>query len=168
VQRGDHAAFDALAKRHMRRGFSIAYRILGQREDAEDLVQDALLAALEAIDGFQPGKAFGPWFYRIVVNRAYNARKARARRSTEKIPEAAAASWPSPELNAERAELRRRLATAMESLSERQRLIVQLFELEGFTGAEIAEILQIRPGTVRWDLHRARRILRDSLGEEHG
>jgi RNA polymerase sigma-70 factor (ECF subfamily) len=166
VQGGDLAAFDALVQRHMRRGFSIAFRILGQREDAEDLVQDALLAALQAIDGFQPRKPFGPWFNRIVVNRAYNARKTRARRATEEIPEETAASSPSPERSAERADLRRRLATAMASLSERQQLIVRLFELEGFTGAEIAEILQIRPGTVRWDLHRARRISRDSLGEE--
>lgn len=150
----------------MRRGFSIAFRILGQREDAEDLVQDALLAALEAIDGFEPGRPFGPWFNRIVANRAYNARKARARRATEEIPRAAASPAPSPELSAERADLRRRLARGMEALSDRQRLIVRLFELEGFTGAEIAEILEIRPGTVRWDLHRARRILRDALREE--
>ena len=163
VQNGDLGAFDALVRRYMRRGFSIAFRILGQREDAEDLVQEAFLAAFQAIDGFRPGRPFGPWFHRIVVNRAYNARKARALRDTEEIPEFAAASSPSPGLSAERADLRRRLAEAMASLTERQRTIVQLFELEGFSGAEIAEMLEIPPGTVRWDLHRARKILRACL-----
>lgn len=163
IRNGDLGAFDVLVRRYMRRAFSVAYRILGQREDAEDLVQEAFLAALEGIDGFQRGRPFGPWLYRIVVNRGYNARKARALREAEAIPEGTAASSPSPEVGAERAELRRRLAKAMASLSERQRLIVQLFELEGFSGAEIAEILQVRPGTVRWDLHRARATLRACL-----
>ncbi len=163
VQNGDLGAFDALVRRYMRRGFSVAFRILGQREDAEDLVQDAFLAALQGIDGFQPGRPFGPWFYRIVVNRAYNARKARGRRDAEEIPEAFEASSPSPELDAERADLRRRLAEAMASLTERQRTIVQLFELEGFSGAEIAEVLEVAAGTVRWDLHRARKTLRECL-----
>jgi RNA polymerase sigma-70 factor (ECF subfamily) len=163
VRNGDPGAFDLLVRRYMRRGFSIAYRILGQREDAEDLVQDAFLAALEGIDTFEPGRPFGPWFYRIVVNRGFNARRARALRETEAIPEATAASSPSPEQSAERAELRRRLTEAMASLPERERLVVQLFELEGFTSAEIAGILQIPAGTVRWNLHRARKILRASL-----
>ena len=171
VQNGDLGAFDLLVRRYMRRGFSIAYRILGQREDAEDLVQEAFLAALQGIDGFQPGRPFGPWFYRIVVNRGYNAQKARALREVEAIPEDTASPSPSPETGAERAELRHRLAEAMASLSERQRIIVRLFELEGFSGAEIAEMLQIPPGTVRWDLHRARKALRAGLAplaEEDG
>jgi RNA polymerase sigma-70 factor (ECF subfamily) len=163
VRDGDLGAFDALVRRYMRRGFSIAFRILGQREDAEDLVQEAFMAALEAIDGFRPGRPFGPWFHRIVVNRAYNARKTRAIRDTEEIPDAAAATSPSPEEEAERADLRRRLSEAMASLTERQRTIVQLFELEGFSGDEIAGILEVAPGTVRWDLHRARKALRACL-----
>jgi RNA polymerase sigma-70 factor (ECF subfamily) len=163
VQNGDLGAFDGLVRRHMRRGFSIAYRMLGQREDAEDLVQDAFLAALQGIQTFQPGRPFGPWFYRIVVNRGNNARRARALRETETIPEAASARLPSPEQSAERADLRRRLAKAMASLPERERIVVLLFELEGFTSAEIAEILQVPAGTVRWSLHRARKILRASL-----
>lgn len=162
MQGGDLGAFDVLVRRYVRRGFSIAFRILGQREDAEDLVQEAFLAALQAIDAFRPGRPFGPWFHRIVVNRAHNARKARAVRDTEKIPEATASS-SSPEQDAERADVRRRLSQAMESLTERQRMIVQLFELEGFSGAEIGEILEIPPGTVRWDLHRARKTLRECL-----
>jgi RNA polymerase sigma-70 factor, ECF subfamily len=163
VQNGELGAFDVLVRRHMQRGFSIAYRILGQREDAEDLVQDAFVAALQGIDTFQPGRPFGPWFYRIVVNRSYNALRARDLRETEDLSDNTIDSAPSPEESVTRADVRRRLTEAMASLPERQRLAVQLFELEGFTSAEIAEILQMPPGTVRWNLHRARKILRASL-----
>jgi RNA polymerase sigma-70 factor (ECF subfamily) len=163
VRRGDAAAFDLLVARHMRRAFSIAYRVLGHREDAEDVVQDAFLAVLEKIDTFEAGREFAPWFHRIVANRALTIRKARALRQTDPIPEEAASAAVSPARAAERAQLRDRLREALDALPERQRLIVQLFELEGFTGAEIGEMLEISAGTVRWHLHEARRALRDAL-----
>ena len=92
VRHGDPAAFDALAARYMRRAFAVAYRLLGNREDAEDLVQEAFMAVLRKIDGFERGRGFAPWFFRILVNRGLNARKARALRTTDEIPDAAAAS----------------------------------------------------------------------------
>ena len=91
------AAYDQLVQRHMRSAFSIAYRLLGQREDAEDLVQDAFMVALEKIDTFREGHRFAPWFFRILVNRGLNARKSRALRTTHDIPDAAAARGASPE-----------------------------------------------------------------------
>lgn len=163
VRRGDAGAFDALVGRHMRRAFGVAYRLLEHREDAEDLVQEAFLAALERIDTFQPGRAFAPWFFRILVNRGLNARKARSLRATEEIPDTAAGGGASPEREAERAELRDGLRAAMAGLPDRQRTVVQLFELEGFTSPEIAGILEISEGTVRWHLHEARRALRQAL-----
>ncbi|HEY0036159.1 MAG TPA: sigma-70 family RNA polymerase sigma factor [Longimicrobium sp.] len=163
VRRGDGRAFDALVTRYMRRAFSVAYRVLGQREDAEDLVQDTFLVVLQRIDTFQPGRAFAPWFFRILVNRGLNARKARALRAVDEIPETASSSGPSPEREAERAELRDRLRAALAELPERQRLVVELFELEGFAGPEIAEIMEISDGTVRWHLHEARKALRRTL-----
>jgi RNA polymerase sigma-70 factor, ECF subfamily len=163
VRRGDGLAFDTLVTRYMRRAFSVAYRLLGHQEDAEDLVQEAFIAALQRIDTFEAGRPFGPWFFRILVNRGLNARKSRALRTTEEIPEAAASSFPSPEREAERSELRERLRQAMTTLPERQRVIVELFELEGFGGVEIAQILEISDGTVRWHLHEARKALREAL-----
>ena len=147
----------------MRRAFSIAYRLLGHREDAEDLVQDAFLCALERIDTFHSGRSFGPWLARIVVNRGLNTRKARALRQTEAIPDDAPASSMLPDRAAEQAELRARCRAALHALPEQQRIITGLFELEGFTGAEIAEILEIPAGTVRWQLHEARKALRGAL-----
>lgn len=163
VRRGDARAFDDLVARHMRRAFGVAYRLMGQREDAEDLVQDAFLAALERIDTFRPGRSFSPWFYRILVNRGLNARRARSLRTTVPIPESAAARSPSPDRMAEQGELREELRAALASLPERQRVVVELFELEGFSGPEIAGILEISEGTVRWHLHEARRALRRAL-----
>ncbi|HET9982825.1 MAG TPA: sigma-70 family RNA polymerase sigma factor [Longimicrobiales bacterium] len=163
VRGGDVAAFGELVRTHARKAYAIAYRVLGHREDSEDLVQDAFLAALEKIGTFQAGRAFGPWLYRIVVNRALNARKSRAVRATEPIPDGVVSPVPSPERAAELAEVRDRLRGAMATLPERQRVAVQLFELEGFSGAEVAEILELPEGTVRWHLHRARRTLRAAL-----
>jgi RNA polymerase sigma-70 factor (ECF subfamily) len=163
VRRGEAAAFDSLVSRYMRRAFAVSYRLLGNREDAEDLVQETFLAVLQKIDTFQRGRAFSPWFFRVLVNRGLNARKSRALRTTEGLPEDAASAGASPERAAERAELRGRLRAAMDGLPERQRVIVELFELEGFAGAEIAEILEISDGTVRWHLHEARKTLRQAL-----
>src|SRR5690606_8916242 len=72
VQAGEAAAFDLLVGRHMQRAFGVAYRLLGQREDAEDLVQEAFIAALQKIDTFDGRREFAPWFYRILVNRCLN------------------------------------------------------------------------------------------------
>ena len=163
VRRGDPAAFDALVGRYMRRAFAVAYRLLGNREDAEDLVQDAFVAVLQKIDTFERGRGFSPWFFRILVNRGLNARKARALRTTDEIPAAVAAAGFSPERQAEQTELRDRLRGALATLPERQRVIVELFELEGFGSTEIAEILEIADGTVRWHLHEARKALRQAL-----
>lgn len=163
VRAGEVACYDHLVTRHMRRAFSVAYRVLGQREDAEDLVQDAFLTALEKIDSFQVGRRFAPWFFRILVNRGLNARKARTLRQTEALPTELSGPGASPLHQAEVAELRERLEVAMASLPERQKAIVRLFELEGFSSPEIAEILEVSDGTVRWHLHQARQALRETL-----
>lgn len=163
VRRGDPGAFDSLVSQYMRRAFAVAYRLLGNREDAEDLVQETFMAVLRKIDSFERGRAFSPWFFRILVNRGLNARKSRALRTGDELPEHAADGGASPERAAEQAELRARLRTALNGLPERQRVIVELFELEGFSGPEIAEILEISDGTVRWHLHEARRTLRQVL-----
>ena len=163
VRAGDAAAFETLVGRYMRRAFAVAYRLMGQKEDAEDLVQEAFMAVLQRIGTFEAGRPFAPWFFRILVNRGLNARKARSLRAVDQIPDGTAAHGPTPEREAERTELRERLRRAMDALPERQRVIVELFELEGFAGPEIAEILEISDGTVRWHLHEARKTLKKAL-----
>lgn len=164
VQDGDTAAFDMIVRRYMRSAFAVAYRVLGHREDAEDVVQEAFLAALANIRSFDTSRRFGPWLHRIVVTRGLNFRKARSRRTADVLRDADVASAaPGPAAAADHAGLQAAVVAALQRLPERQRMVVQLFELDGFSGAEIATMLGISPGTVRWYLHEARQALRGML-----
>jgi len=164
VQAGDAEAFDLIVRRYMRTAYAVAFRVLGHREDAEDVVQEAFLAALANIRTFDTSRRFGPWLYRIVVTRGLNFRKGRSRRAAEPREDAGVASADAgPAAAAEQAGLKETVATALGQLPERQRMVVQLFELDGFSGAEIAAMLGVSPGTVRWYLHEARQALRRML-----
>ena len=163
VQNGDHPAFSELVQRYMRRAFSVAYRLLRQREDAEDLVQETFVNVHQKIHTFDTSRPFGPWFFRILVNRGINARKSRKIRSTEPVPSDARAAGASPAETLERREISEAFGKAFESLTEKQQMIVRLFDLEGFSSAEIGEILDLSDGTVRWHLHQARISLREAL-----
>jgi RNA polymerase sigma-70 factor (ECF subfamily) len=162
VRAGDARAFDALVHAYMRQAFQLAYRVVGHREDAEDLIQEAFLAAYQYLDSYDVERPFGPWLMRIVLNRGANLRRSRARRETE--PEVDAVS-PAPSAldESERAEARVILTRALATLSERQRMIVTLFDVDGMTSTEIGEMLDLSPGTVRWHLHEARQTLRVAL-----
>jgi RNA polymerase sigma-70 factor (ECF subfamily) len=160
---GDSSAFDALVRFYMEQAFRVAYRVVGHREDAEDLVQEAFLAAYQYLDSFEIGRPFGPWLMRIVLNRGANLRRSRARRSTEPETEAVSDA-PSALDESERRDTGRILQHALATLSERQRLIVTMFDVDGLTSAEIGEMMELAPGTVRWHLHEARRQLRGVLG----
>jgi RNA polymerase sigma-70 factor (ECF subfamily) len=162
VRAGDQAAFGGLVKEYMRSAYLTAYRVLGHREDAEDLVQECFLAAYQYLDSFDVERPFGPWLTRIVVNRGANFRRSRARRTME--PETDVASdAPSALEESGRTEMRDVLTRALAGLNERQRQIVTLFDVDGLTSTEIGEMLELAPGTVRWHLHEARRILRGAL-----
>jgi RNA polymerase sigma-70 factor, ECF subfamily len=160
---GDAGAFDALVRTYMEQAYRVAYRVVGHREDAEDLVQEAFLAAYQYLDSFEVGRPFGPWLMRIVLNRGANLRRSRARRSTEPETEGVSDA-PSALEETERQDLGRVLHDALGTLSERQRMIVTMFDVDGLTSAEIGEMLELAPGTVRWHLHEARRQLRGVLG----
>ncbi|MDB4912427.1 MAG: polymerase sigma factor, sigma-70 family [Gemmatimonadetes bacterium] len=162
VRSGDERAFNELVQVYMRQAFQLAYRVVGHREDAEDLVQESFLAAYQYLDSFDATRPFGPWLMRIVLNRGANLRRSRARRETE--PETDAVS-PAPSAldESERTEAREMLTRALAKLSERQRMIVTLFDVDGMTSTEIGDMLELSAGTVRWHLHEARRTLRGAL-----
>jgi RNA polymerase sigma-70 factor, ECF subfamily len=162
VRAGDVSAFDALVAAYMRPAFQVAYRVVGHREDAEDLLQESFLAAYQYLDSFDVERPFGPWLNRIVLNRGANLRRSRTRRQTE--PEVDAVSpTPSALEQSTRTEARELLTRALATLSERQRVIVTLCDVDGLTSTEIGERLDLAPGTVRWHLHEARRVLRGVL-----
>lgn len=166
VRAGDVAAFSTLVHRHMRSAFGIAYHVLQHREDAEDAVQQAFMAALARLDTFDASRPFGPWISRVVLNHARSARRARTRlvrRWVEPVEAIEAAPSGAPDRAAERQEIRERVREALGLLPERQRLAVQLIDIEGYTPADVAALLELSPVTVRWHLMAARRKLRRLL-----
>ena len=170
VREGDAQAFGELVRRYQRRAFAIAYRLLRHIQDAEDLVQESFITALDRLDSFDVRRPFGPWFFRIVVNRGRNAIAARRVRETDALDDEVVSGGASPDRLVEQRELGDRLGLALDELSDRQRLVVQLHEIEGFTTAEVAGMLEIAEPTVRWTLHAARKRLRVELAgwkEQH-
>lgn len=166
VRRGDLEAYGELVHRHMRRAFSIAYGILRNRQDAEDVVQEAFIRTLESIDRIEPGRPFHPWFNRIVANRAISYGRSRVIREGDVIPTTLRSTEPPPDRAVEHRELRERLTEAVDALPEVQRTVVVLSDVEDMSSAEISEMLEMPAGTVRYHLHLARRTLRERLGED--
>lgn len=163
ARRGDPAAFDALVRRHLPGALVAAERLLGERSDAEDLVQDAFLRALDRLPLLDPNRPFGPWFFTLLRNLGINQLRARKVRYTEPEQFDAASPDALPDEEMIRAEVRERFDAALAALTPRQREIVMLFEVEGWKGAEIAEHLGLTPENVRWHLHQAKKSLRASL-----
>jgi RNA polymerase sigma-70 factor, ECF subfamily len=163
VREGDPDAFDTLVRRHLPAAVRLATRLLGDEDEAEDVVQESFLAVLERVDSFDVTRPFAPWFYRIVANRCSNVRRGRSRRPTEGLSRTLVSERASPDREAQRGRLRSRLRAGLDQLPDRQREILMLYDVEGFAGPEIAEMLEISPGTVRWHLHQARAAMRAIL-----
>jgi RNA polymerase sigma-70 factor (ECF subfamily) len=162
AQRGSREAFAELVRAYQRRAYAVARAIVLDHHDAEDAVQDGFLHAYRALARFRPGEPFGAWLHRIVANAALDLQRRRKVRSTGVLPETVALPFRDP---AEADELRRRLSAALEQLSERQRAVIVLHDVEGFRHAEIGEMLGIPEGTARSDLHHARAALRRLLSD---
>jgi RNA polymerase sigma-70 factor (ECF subfamily) len=132
-------------------------------DDADDLVQDAFLRALQRIATFDPSRSFEPWFTRLLVNLGRDQHRKQTVRRTESHDPEAIPGGTRPDREAERSELRSSLREALASLPDRQRLIVTLFEIDGRSTEEIAGMLNVSQVTIRWHLHQARRTLREVL-----
>jgi RNA polymerase sigma-70 factor, ECF subfamily len=166
VRRGDRWAADRLLGRYLRACRAVALAVTGSAADADDVCQDAFVAAMERIDDCREPDRFGGWLLQIVRNRSRNHLRQRQLRQAEPLDEAAAFGGPSPASTLERNELRRRIEAALAQLTEAQREVVLLHDLEGWKHAEIGERLELPVGTVRSHLHYARRRLRQILTRE--
>jgi RNA polymerase sigma-70 factor, ECF subfamily len=160
AQRGSLEAFAALVRLHQRRAYGVARAVVVTHEDAEDAVQDGFLHAFRALDRFRPDQPFGAWLYRIISNAALDIVRRRKVRDAEPISDAVALPFRDP---AEADELRNRLADALKVLTDRQRSVLVLHDVEGFTHGEIGAMLGIPEGTARSDLHHARAAMRRVL-----
>jgi len=174
VQAGEVAAFDALILKYRERVYGVVYNMTSNREDAADLTQDALIKAFQSINRFQAQSSFFTWLYRIAVNSTLtHLRKARLRTffSFEKITDedktAQLVNQLTDKKGADRdlfiRELQEKLNEAMMKLSIKHRTVVTLFEIEGLSHEEIAEITECSVGTVRSRLHYAKQLLQAEL-----
>jgi len=170
-QKGDDAAFEELMTRHERRVYRLLYRMMGNKEDAEDLTQETFLSLHRYGHRFRAEARFSTFVYRVAANAALNRRRSlgRGRARVEKLKhrQAAGDDLPSsprdPEDSASGAELTGHVRVALDQLSPSLRLPVVLYDIEGLAYGEIAKVLGIAEGTVKSRIHRARRALRDHL-----
>lgn len=169
VKRGEAGSYDYLVSKYMRRVVSIAWGIVRNAHDAEDLAQEAFVKAFQTIGRFKTGEPFGPWIYRIVTNLALDLMKHRQRFRHEEISDAhPAARADLADLPAASNELARRIDAAIESLPEMQRIVARLYLVEHFEHAEIAMMTGLSEGTVRSHLSLARAKLRERLADLYG
>ncbi|HEX6576333.1 MAG TPA: sigma-70 family RNA polymerase sigma factor [Gemmatimonadaceae bacterium] len=162
---GDQDAFAGLVRLHQRRAYLVARAIVTVHEDAEDAVQDGFIRAWQSMDRFDTSQSFGAWVNRIVANAALDITRRRKVRTTEELSDALRSPFRDPALDAE---LGTRLRQALAKLPDRARSVIVLHDIEGFTHAEIGEMLGIPGGTARSDLHHARQKLREMLKDLRG
>jgi RNA polymerase sigma-70 factor (ECF subfamily) len=172
AQAGDAEAFGQLVERHMRRAYFAALSLVGRREDALDLSQEAFARAYRARRTIDPDRPFYAWLYQILRRLCFNFlrdRRTQAGRlqaaGSWMADEAADRAAPDPARAFEREEIRRRVAAAIEQLPARDREVLALREFEGLAYKQIAELVGIPIGTVMSRLYAARRRLAEELEE---
>src|SRR6059058_5495171 len=150
AQAGSASDFEALFRAHWPLAYRAAYLVVHDQAAAEDIAQEAFLAAIRALDRFDRRRPFGPWLHRIVVNRAIDwarARKLRRELSAEAAPDPAAPARAD-------AEHAGRLASGLTELSPEHRAVIVLRYLLEYTPGEIAQLLDLPRGTVNSRLRR--------------
>ena len=166
VRYGDRRAAGELAERYLRSCRAVALSIVGSIDAAEDIAQDAFVYAIDRIDDCRKPDCFGSWLLQIVRNRSRNhIRDAKADTHVELDEHTLRSNSALPDRAAELTALRAQLLGALALLPEDRREVVLLHDLEGWTHREIAERMELPPGTVRSHLHHARRVMRDALRE---
>jgi len=160
AQRGSKEALAGLYSAHWRRAHRAAYLVVHDAAAAEDIAQDAFLAAVDALDRFDRRRPFAPWLHRIVVNRAIDWARREALRRTVDDPE----SQPEPQTPPEA--VGGELMETLAQLPPEQRAVVALRYLLEYTPGEIARMLELPRGTVNSRLRRGLDRLRDQVEVE--
>lgn len=173
--RGETAAFGELVRRYQDRLYNTVYRLVGNVEDANDIVQEAFLNAYQALNSFKGDALFFTWLYRIAFNAAVSFKRkqrillrletGRGDGGNEPV-DPSDASRPGHAL--ERAEQDRRVQDALNRLSAEHRAVLVMKEIDGLKYEDMAEVLRVPIGTIRSRLHRARLELRELLERDEG
>lgn len=171
VKTGDERAYARLVDRHKVRAMSLAFRLVGSREEAEELVQDAFVRAFRNLEQFRGDASFGTWFYRILYN-VCMTKVTRRRKAMDSIEDAdlpladhlADTETPGVLENMEQEELNRLIATEVDRLPSKLKSVVLLFYIQEMSYPEISAVTGLPIGTVKTYLHRGRNLLRKAVG----
>ena len=175
----DEQAFNEIVRRHGDQVFSLVYRRIGSRPEAEDIAQEVFVTVFKTIDGFRGESKFSTWLLRIAANQCKNRIKYLARRPAgasafEDAAETASESAPSlpppaqghidaPDVLMEAAEMESLTQAAIAALDEEHRLLIVLRDVEELSYQEIGEITGLAEGTIKSRLHRARMSIKEHL-----
>jgi RNA polymerase sigma-70 factor, ECF subfamily len=154
-KRGELQAFERLYKLHAARMKSLAFHLLGSRDDAEDAVQETFLKVYRAVGSFESNSTVSTWMLRILINCCYDILRKRQRLAEKPMLK---------EVSAEsKVTLKVALERALLSLNEQHRLVFLMFEVEGLRHSEISSVLEVPEGTSRAWLFEAKRALKQLL-----
>jgi RNA polymerase sigma-70 factor, ECF subfamily len=163
AQAGDVDAFEILYSEHSPRIYALCLRLMaGDTSDATELLQDVFIKAWRRLDTFRGDSAFASWLHRLTVNTMLENTRSEGRRTARVLP-MEDTSRLAGAARASGIELKMDMESAIASLPKGARLAFVLHDVEGYQHQEIAEQLSVTVGTVKAQLHRARRLLRERL-----
>jgi RNA polymerase sigma-70 factor (ECF subfamily) len=171
IKSGQEVAFNDLIDRYKRQVVAIAFRMVGDYDEAEDIAQMVFVKTAKNLSKFDTSKKFSTWLYRITVNASIDFMRKYRRHKHELLDnysESLENEDDNPEEILHRKKLRGIILKAAESLNDKQKAAFILRDLEGHQIDEVSEILDMPEATVRWYLHRARIRLRKELKRHYG
>jgi RNA polymerase sigma-70 factor (ECF subfamily) len=177
---GDEEAFDELVLRHRQRAFNIAFRVLGDHEDAAEVAQDAFVRIYRSVNDFRGDCEFTTWLHQIVVNLAHNKHRWWKRRGRQasvsldvavetadgEMPRQVADGTDAPDVHTMKAEFIELLGRRIEELPQKFRDVLVLRNVDNLSYEQIADVLGWSIGTVKSRIARAREALRESMKDE--
>lgn len=179
LKQRDEEAFRQMVLLYQHKVFHLVYRMMGNREEAEDLSQEIFVTVFKNIDAFRGDARFSTWLYRIATNQCKNRIKYLARRAKDRTqgldvtPDGDLQATPlstapaRPDRMVQGKELERAIQRALADLDDEHRALIVLRDIQGLPYAEIAQITGLNPGTVKSRLHRARVALKRRLGQRY-
>ena len=170
--KGDARSFEQLMRRHEGRMYSCALRMCGNREDAQDCVQEAMLRVFRALERFKGESSFSTWVYRITMNACLDELRRRKVRSAASLDTLLESGWTPkdpgelPDSRAERMERKAALEKAISELPEDMRAAIVLREVHDLSYEEISQALDVNVGTIKSRISRGRERLRQLIGAQ--
>ena len=167
IKKGDKGAFRKLVEQYQETAFKLAFRMLGNQDDARDVVQESFIRIWEKMKTYNENEKFTSWMYRIVSNRAIDSLRARKRRpviSLEKlIPDMLETAESGIDTHMENREAGEIIRAITDGLPEKQQLVFSLRDLQGLSSKEVQEISGMTDIAIKTNLYHARKIIREKL-----